>query len=327
MEEEKPESLIPPYVLYDPAFVPQSFGFNNIGAICWGNSLIQFMLSIPCLNKTVLENESSLSANLFAMEYIKLVKSCVASSTTQSVYQNDSQLATASASILAALVARAHKKGMRINMGMGQECADEAFCLFIEMLDCAKVDSLFNSVYELSIKCTNKDCGKVVSSIRDKSYRIAMFDDTHITTQERFIRYLRIHPSQVDFYKCEDCGNKMVKTYRSEKLKMIREVVVIIFNKYYVKDHKWFPQTMSFNSHHNTTLKYELIAKIEHSGTTSGGHYWAETKRLCGSNSAENNDQKWYRMNDSHVSTASSQPTPNTFMIAYHLVSADVCMD
>lgn len=322
MDVEKPVIKIPTYVTYDAKFVPWSFGFNNIGAICWGNSLIQFMLSIPSLNKTVLECESSLSSNPFAMEYIKLVKSCIDNPVTseqiqQPLYQNDSQLATASASILAKLIQRAHKKGQSCKMGMGQECADEAFTLFIEMLDCSAVDRLFNNVYELSIKCTNPSCGKIVSSIRDKSFRIAMFDDNYITTQEQFARYLKIHPSQVDFYKCDDCGNKMAKTYRSETLKMIREVIVIIFNKYYVKTHKWFPQELSFGSINNTTLKYELCAKIEHSGTTSGGHYWAETKRWDENATA----QDWYRMNDSHVSKATSQPTPNTFMIAYHLVA------
>jgi ubiquitin C-terminal hydrolase len=87
---------------------------------------------------------------------------------------------------------------------------------------------------------------------------------------------LKIHPSEHDYYKCDECGERMVKFYRAERLKMLREIVVIIFNKFQSKENRWFPQELSFKAKDGKpSLKYKLVGKIEHSGNASSGHYWA----------------------------------------------------
>ncbi|SIP85975.1 Ubiquitin carboxyl terminal hydrolase [Pacmanvirus A23] len=295
------------YQYYVKEFIPDEFGLHNTGAICWFNSLLQMMLGLPSVNRTLLECEQSLTKNVFAQEYIKLLK---ASLTNQQI--DKSTLAAASHSILRGFISQLKQKNMSFNIGYNQECADEAFTLFIDLLDCPQVEKLFSNVYELIIKC--KHCQQDVSSIRDKSYRIQLFTRVKLESQEKFCTYLKIHPSECDYYKCEKCGETMTKFNRAERLRVLREVVVIVFDKFHTKDNRWFPQELQFNAAGGKSpLKYKIVGKIEHSGTMNGGHYWAHSLR----------GDNWQCLNDTSVRPGSSNPTPSTFMVAYHLVSPD----
>lgn len=307
----EPVENTPEYCYYDPKFVPTKFGMNNIGAICWCNSIIQLMLGLPSVNRVLLECEEELRDNVFACEYIKVLKATLPNSSDYPPVDTTA-LASASASILGAFMTQLKLRGFNLNMGVSQECVDEAFTLFIDMFGCPRLERLFSNVYELIINCTG--CQKKVSSIRDKSYRIQLFTNVQLINQEKFCTFLRIHPSECDFYKCE-CGEKMAKFYRAERLKMLREVVVIIFNKFQNKDNRWFPQELIFNARNGRPpLKYRIAGKVEHSGSRFGGHYWAQSLR----------DDKWYRLNDSSVTDGESQPNASTFMVAYHIVDPDV---
>jgi ubiquitin C-terminal hydrolase len=299
------------YIEYDQALVPPPFGLNNTGAICWGNSLIQFMLGIPSLSKVLLENEKNLSDNPFAMQYINLIKRSLALQSEEA----KAQLATAGFSIIKAMLMRAHSKNLRPKMGTGQECADEAFTLFIEMLECPRVEKLFNSVSELSVKC--KGCNETASSVRDKSLRITIGTDVVLNTHNEFNAHIRVRTSEVDFHKCPKCEHRMASTpsskiYRVEKLRMISEVIVIMFDKYHRKDRKWFPEELTFNGKKDEIMRYKLVSKIEHSGTMNGGHYWCDSLR----------ENRWVNLNDRHVSPGNATPSEGTFMIAYNLVSS-----
>lgn len=299
------------YLYYDPMFVPTKFGMNNIGAICWCNSLIQLMLGLSSVNRTLLQCENDLKDNPFACEYIKVLKATLPNSPDYP-QPDTKQLVSASAAILGGFLARLKQLGRNLNIGAGQECVDEAFTLFIDMLGCSQVEKLFSNVYELIITC--KTCQKRVSSVRDKSYRIQLFTNVRLEDQEKFCRFLKIHPSECDYYKCDECGEAMTKFFRAEKLKMLREVVVIIFNKFQMKDNRWFPAELSFRAlGDKPPLKYKLVGKIEHSGNRFGGHYWAQSLR----------DGSWYRLNDTSVSPGDPTPTPGTFMVAYHIVDPE----
>jgi uncharacterized UBP type Zn finger protein len=290
------------YYYYDPALAPEGFGLNNTGSICWFNSLLQMLLGLPALNRTILECETELSSNKLAKEYIKLLKATTGGSTGQ---QTDT--AGASATILEAFILRARQLKIRVNMGAGQECADEGFVTFIELLKCKQVDRVFSNVYELIIDCTG--CKRQVSTVRDEAFRIQLFTQVPLETKDLFCTFLRVHPSEVDYYRC-DCGSTMTKFFRTEKLKMLREIVVIVFNKFITKEVRWFPQQLTFKSREGPNLEYELVSKIEHAGTRMSGHYWAHSLR----------NGKWLCFNDSSVSAGSPYPSANTFLVAYHLV-------
>ncbi len=291
------------YNYYDSKYVAPKFGLSNTGAICWFNSLLQVMLGLPSLNKVILECEESLIGNRFAQAYITVLKNTIANDSPPDL----AKLAWSSSAVIGALVLRAREKHIRVNLGRGQECADEGFVTFIELLECPRAERLFSNVYELSITC--QGCQKKVSTVRDKSYRVQMFTRVPLETKERFCTFLRIHPSECDYYKCE-CGNVMTKFYREEKLKMLREIVIIMFNKFVTKDVRWFPQDLTFKGRDGKNLSYRLVGKIEHAGTRVSGHYWAHSLR----------HEEWVCLNDTSVSIGSPMPTANTFMVAYHLV-------
>lgn len=289
------------YHYYDEDDVPDAFGLQNTGAICWFNSLLQMLLGLPSLNKLVIEYADELQENPFAAEYVKLVKECLGLSSA------NINRAASSSIILQHMLARLRAEKSHVRMGMGQECVDEGLTMFIEMLNCPKIKRLFSNVYELSIECTY--CNKVVSTMRDGAIRIQMFTQMPLATQDEFCTFIRAHPSVVDVFKCT-CGGVMTKFHRFEKLKMLREIVVIIFNKFDEKTVRWFPQTMSFKSSQGGTLEYKLVGKIDHSGNRQGGHYWANSLR----------GNQWYNLNDTSVGAGTGTPEASTFMVAYHLV-------
>lgn len=293
------------YIYYDAAYVPSSFGMHNTGVICWCNSLIQVLLGMSSMNQILLESENELQNNAFAREYINLLKHTLPHG-SPSVSDNF-DLANASSLILSAFKKQLKIRNFTLNMGDSQECCDEAFTLFVDMFGCPKLEKLFSNVYEMIIVCNN--CSQKVSAIRDKSYRIQLFTKVELKNQNKFCTYLRVHPSECDYYKC-DCGGIMTKFYRTERLKMLREIVILIFNKYQNKDNRWFPSELVFDSKSGQQkLKYKIVGKIEHSGNYQSGHYWAQSLR---------NDD-WQCLNDSSVAPGNELPTTSTFMVAYHL--------
>lgn len=288
------------YLTYDTDYVPPAFPLGNPGALCWFNSLLQTMLGMSALNRAILEAADDLHDNVFAREYIRILNVALAG--------DGASLAGASSTLLQAMIDQARRERIPLSLGNGQECADEGFVKFVELLKCPHVEKLFDSVYELNITCTS--CKKVASSVRDRSSRIQMFSQVPITTQDLFARYLRAHPSECSYYKC-DCGHTMANFQRVEKLKMLREIMVIVFDKFVAKSNKWFPETLSFRNTSGGQTQYKLIGKIEHSGTMHSGHYWAHSLR-----------GRWMQMNDTSVHPGSSTPAPGTFMVVYHMTVA-----
>ena len=302
------------YQYYDEGLTTANFGLNNTGVICWCNSLLQVLFSLPALNKVLLEYEDELRDNIFAAEYIRALRAGLAQAGALSNDNNTIPYAAGgldnvSGRILRAFMLRLKQKNMTLNIGNGQECTDEAFTMFIDMFGCPAVERMFSNIYELSIKCPA--CRKIASLTRDKAYRITMFAKL-LETPEQFCNYIRLHPSECSEYKC-DCGHVMTNFYRTEKLKMLREIVVIMFNKFQHKDNRWFPQTLKFRAKVGHNLQYRLVGKIEHSGTMFGGHYWAHALRRG----------TWTKFNDSAVTAGTPEPTEHTFMLVYHIVHPD----
>ena len=285
------------YSFYDTTYVPRPFPSYNMGAICWCNSLVQVLLGLPALNKLILARPDV--KNPLWQAYASILRDSAASRPPPS----------AGALILDAMRKTAAAAGRPLQLGNSEECADEALTIFIDLLG-EEIGALFTNVYELNITCPG--CKRVTSTIRDNAYRIQLFTDVNLTTEREFCEYLRAHRSICEYYKCS-CGASFSNFPRDERLRVLREIVIVVFNKFHSKDIKWFPQQLKFKSTDNTYLVYRLVGKIEHVGSMFGGHYYAHSLR----------GDTWYKLNDTHVGPGDPDPSPNTFMIAYHLVRED----
>lgn len=278
--------------VYDIKYAPSVFGFNNTGVICWYNSLLQLLLSLPSLNKLLLTNELLFQNNLFAMEYIQLIKKALS---------RDDQLSSVSSHLLHTMINLMKQKN-KTDFGYSQECVDEALILILDMFDNSMVTNLFMIKYKYTIYCNS--CKQITSDTVDRYYRIQISPHIKFDNKDDFCNYLRNRQVNCDNYKCI-CGTVSPDSVRQEELRALREVIVITINKFSVKDPYWFPQELTFN---NGELTYKLISKIEHSGNSAGGHYWIQTLR-----------DKWYTINDISVTNGDPRPSHYTFIIVYHL--------
>lgn len=299
---------------YDPKSVPPPNGFFNTGAICYWNALIQSLVSLPAFNRALLANEDKLSKNEIASAIINYLKESFES--TDDVETNTRKFANRSNLVLKALVAKMRKTHRFTNLEFGQrqESASEGFVLLIDMLNSKEIERVFHNRYSATSWCDT--CKKTIMDTTDMSFQINMFFNNKPTDAESFKNQILKYASVHEGYKCEECDAITEKGSRHHSLKMLREVVVIEFNKYMIKDMRWFPEEMEFPSTYAKPLKYKLISIIEHSGGLSGGHYWCRAWRPTSPT-----DGKFYKFNDESVSDADSSPSTASYMLFYHVVA------
>jgi ubiquitin C-terminal hydrolase len=126
-----------------------------------------------------------------------------------------------------------------------------------------------------------------------------------------FSNLIKHHISNVEGYFCDVC-HKDDKVYRIYNLKRIPEIVFCSFNIYYQQSRKvrYFPPYLEYDTTNKEKMNFKLIGQIEHSGTLSGGHYWAKGLRKNG---------EVFELNDMSISKSEFQSSPRTYMIIYHL--------
>jgi ubiquitin C-terminal hydrolase len=328
--------------VYKQEFVPSPFGLNNNGAICWFNSVTQFLLGVPALNEVMLELREELQHSELAAEYIRTLDGLLPN-TPEMEPITPAQFAGASGRLLNAMVSASG----HTSLSCGQQCAAEGFTTFLQALKSTEIDNLFCNAYKRIIIC--KQCKEEVSDVRDTANRINVpptknfasdeeqskwrlytsglpFQHPHryaiknFTSGEDFQKWLMSHSAITHEFKCPKCNHKMSTVLRGERLTMLREVIVVSFDMIDRIDPTWFPTELSFPKLDGGTLSYKICGKVCWSGSVnklsdgriaSGGHYWAHSLR----------EGKWYCLNDGGVSQGNPHPEPSTFMVAYHLVA------
>lgn len=295
------------YYLYDNKFIAEPFGLTNMGSSCWYNSIIQTLLSLPAFNRTLLENENDFTDNILAYKYIQFIKQLMCE-TKKKIDLNG--LAIASVHVWNGMLHEVNKNKKTISTHT-QEGAANGLCVFIELLNAEIINCLFNNRYRYTIECPG--CKEIVSATADVSPIINIYSAINFETQEDFQNYIKSHYVPVDTYECEKCKNKYKNLRRLERLTMLREIIVIVFQKNTMN--KWYPEFLEFTAKNNKKLKYKLVSQIEHSGGyniishMSGGHYWAQSLR----------NNKWYTLNDTNVSAGKYNPNNNSHIAVYHM--------
>ena len=287
------------YVLYDQLQTRMPTGMPNMGSTCWLNAILQALLSCSSLNATV--TRTDLTFNNFGTTYAKLVDGTA--TTPHDVYR-----------ALVHFVGTQRPHGPPL--GNSQECAHEALTYIVQAFQHAKTERLFRIKYDKHVQC--KECdGAIVSNASDIQYNIMFYSNVPLNTMDKFVDYIVLHAEPLKTFTCPK-GHKLVDTLRTEALRLVREILIITFSKFYVKENIWFPQALSIPGGRGA-LRYKLVARVEHLGAAnsttssagSSGHYTADVLR----------NGVWYHADDTGITqTIEPKQTTNTFILIYHMV-------
>jgi hypothetical protein len=178
------------------------------------------------------------------------------------------------------------------------------------------ITRLFLHRFRCKLHC--RQCNQVVSTMTDYMVMFNLFHIDELREPPRnsaeFAKTLLRHIVKTEDYTCEKCKTKAT-AFRVYSLTMVPEILFCAFNLYdgYAGGGhrtRFFPERLEFPSIENgTALEFRLVGQIEHSGSTSGGHYWAHALRSGG---------QVLTLNDTGVSASRFGPRPNTYIIAYH---------
>lgn len=261
------------------SILPNPYGLNNTGSICYFNSLLQVLASCTSLFDVIFTNKNKVE--IVFKKYIDMIK-------------NNNIDSNISSELISALNSKVPY------FGNGQESASEAFVLLLESIDNEQLLELFTHRYKCITLC--KICDHYSEEKKDHSVIFNLFHLSKLTEST-----ILFQNDELDEYICEKCKSK--QTIRKYKLTMAPEILFCSFNIYYTRNDHTFPEFLEFPGKNNIQLRYKLIGQIEHSGSLQGGHYWSRAIR-------KNNEI--YLFNDSSYQSSFFTPTKDTYIIVYH---------
>lgn len=320
---------------YDPDIIAHcdidrmpSFGFTNLGVTCYFNTLIQGLLSCTSFIKVMWNNKNNVLylQNPLAVEFIKTIALGKKLSNLYDINDSKNNIDAIKRELQDA-APRMFRivSGFKQSLRHGQQDTNEAFMGVLEILEnLPGIDRLFTHTYQRSIVC--EEC-QLLASKKNENYKIFIVDpefkedqidrfkilNTYYGKPTSLQEYIISHHSHVDkHYRCSHCNQSGKRRFRHECLIVLPEIMPILFKKYERKISTPYEQTMMFEAkiigdkiaYH----QYKLVAKSEHSGGMSGGHYWSIANRREG----------WQTLNDSSVSPGSPNVTSETYMLFYH---------
>jgi hypothetical protein len=321
---------------YDPAFAPTGFGLNNTGVICYFNSFLQLLASCTSLTRAVLADAGYLGRTRSGAAVLAFVRAYAA---PEGAYRAPApDVAGLSARVLAALVEDLAARRPRVRFGGGMESASEALVHLLDMMEPpsgspaeeaalaaapgvlsveSPVTRLFLHRFRCDLHC--RECRRIVSRETDYAVTFQLFHLDWLrsppATVADFSQAVRLQVSATEDYKCPDCGAGPARAFRSYSLTMCPEIVLTIQNLYVgyggARRARYFPDRLEFPKPDGGLLVYRLVGQVEHAGSLDGGHYWARGLRA---------GERVFLLNDSGVTPSHFEPTPNTYLMAYHYV-------
>lgn len=233
---------------FDYDLLPDPYGFNNTGSICYFNSLLQVLLSCTSLHRIDWKDSNYLETKF------------------HNIINNSNNLhPNMSSELLVEL--------QDSNFGHGQESASEALTLLINKINNKALNNLFMHRFRYTNKCN--ECGYTTEELKDYSFFFEMFHTDEVTVHK-----MAVQKTNLQDFECIKCKkNNMTRT---SVLTMLPEIICCLFNVYFVKKIHKFPQILDFPSVNGKKLRYILVGQIEHSGSLHGGHYWSRAVRKNG---------------------------------------------
>jgi ubiquitin C-terminal hydrolase len=179
----------------------------------------------------------------------------------------------------------------KYNIVNSNQSSSEYFILLVDLL---KFENIFETKHKIVSIC--KNCDKTKES----------FDTSYITLIDNDVREFFNYEEEIENYNCEFCKTKS-NINRIRVLNGIPPIVVLYFNKYFMKKNINYPE--SFRS---TEIEYKLIGTVEHFGVLGGGHYISRVNRKSGT----------FLIDDYNVSKLNEyiKPVAETYMAFYERV-------
>jgi ubiquitin C-terminal hydrolase len=251
-----------------------AFGLVNTREICWFNSLIQSLISVPQFVSTVRTESAMVIAD--TVENRVLIAFALFLRTIAQPYPVQSALPILG--VFANLVK---------DFGHRQEDAHEGFHLLIDKMPPA-VGKIFESQWCVDLYCDT--CKHIVSHASGLEKMIQVIMEREFIPIEAsgdpFMQFLSGHMTFLEGYKCPKCTT-VGRAMRIARLVQPPDVLVVSFNKY---TGKWEspPYSARINVNYMPRPKisemanYDLVAIIHHLGNMNGGHYTSMGMRSSG---------------------------------------------
>jgi hypothetical protein len=336
---------------YDGNCVPAAFGLHNTGAICYLNAFLQVLAGCPAFSRGVLRNAGYLRGSATGAAMVGYVSAYLADGgraaqpPAPGIEAQSAAVLRALVDDLAARRPHVHFGGgqesasealVHILDMMEPPRAPRGPSLAVESAE-SPITGLFLHRYSCGLHC--RGCKNIVSAatldhaVSFNLFHIDQMRDPPATAAD-FAKALCQQDSTTEGFRCPECpcpgcGARPVdgacpscKTQahpvdavRRYTLTMVPEIIFCTFNLYVeyggARRPRYFPDRLEFPTHGGGRLLYRLVGQIEHSGSLSGGHYWARGLRA---------DGRVAVLNDASVATGAFGPSPDTYIIAYNYV-------
>ena len=314
---------------FDAAACPPEFGLANPGVQCYFNSLLQALLSCSSFVGALRAppNDLARTATGAALAALAAAADRAGGGDAEAPSARAARLLEVLKGDLAAR--RPHRHASFT--AAGQNSASEALELLLDMVEPeespaarlehgagggdAGLGALFDCRQRASFRCGNCGHEALLPPAHLRFLPLLHYDFLAAPprTAAAFARALRSHAQRVEGYVCPRCRTKTSagpagESHITYRLAMVSEILVCSFNCYGGARCRFYPPRFVLPAPGGGTLRYRLVAVVDHWGDLAGGHYAARALRRG----------RVFEFDDSRVAPADLAPRDSVYLVVYH---------
>lgn len=301
---------------FNPDYLLSLCGLKNNGVLCYLNSLVQCLGGCPSFWETLLKKRDKYERNTDDYKIENALLKIYDETKRDSENNKSGEYTVPSNStveLLRAIRSQRKAKGEILNLVDGeQECLHLGLQYMIDVMG-QDIKNLFLIRYSCEVSC--KKCKRKNKKDDDgANFMVTIFEEENVikdalgsspdsTMQKSYENYIKKTVQLPDAeYKCEGCkahnevdskGNRSGPIEQTYYLRMISEIVVVVFNQYFEKREYNFPDELEFPATGGKILKYKVVSVAEHIGSRHGGHYTARSIRIRSQRFKEERLKRW----------------------------------